>query len=162
MNIPFSLSGGDQFTANVEQSRRVAASYKFGLGSISTLGCNPDCGCEVRRLMAIDLPQQVELLRAACRRLVLQPDEEPARKGMSRTIAVTPLLARPHETTFVRGLLDEARSTADELAFRLEGPGCDRIVVCALAAAFSRTLAKLRSQLRTTPAFSAGDFESHL
>jgi hypothetical protein len=111
--------------------------------------------------MAIDLQQQVELLQAACRRLVLQPDEEPVRQDMLRTIAISALQAGPNETTFVRGLLDEARANADHLAFRLEGPGCDRLVVCTLAAVLSCTLAALQSQLRATPAAST-NFNSPL
>jgi hypothetical protein len=112
--------------------------------------------------MAIDLQQQVELLQAACRRLVLQPDEEPVRQDMLRTIAISALPARRNDTTFVRRLLDEARSNADDLAFRLEGRGCDRLVVCTLAAVLSCTLAALQSQLRAKPTASTANFDSPL
>jgi hypothetical protein len=81
---------------------------------------------------------------------------------MLRTIAISPLLAGANDATFVRGLLDEARANADDLAFRLEGPGCDRLVVCTFAAVLSRTLATLQSQLQAMTAASAGNFGSHL
>lgn len=116
--------------------------------AISTAVSNHDFGLEVRQLMAINLPRQVELLQAACRRLALHPDEEPARQDALRTIAIAPLVAGPDDTTFVRALLDEARSDAERLAFRLEGPGCDRLAVCALTAALARSLAELRARLQ--------------
>ena len=81
---------------------------------------------------------------------------------MLRAIAIAPLLPGPDDTTFVRALLDEARSNADALAFRVEGRGCDRLVVCALAAALCRTLTELQSQLHAAPDLATGDFESQL
>lgn len=98
--------------------------------------------------MAIDLQHQVELLQAVCRRLALQPNDESARQYASRAVSITPLLHGANDTIFVRALLSEARASAETLAFRLEGAGCDRLTVCTLAAALSRALAELRSQLK--------------
>ena len=95
----------------------------------------------------IDLGQQVTMLEAACRPLLLRPDDTDLREKVARTIAIMELTEAPTDNAFVRGLIAEVRAHADSLAFRLEGTGYDGLHISARTALLCQTLAHLRVQL---------------
>ena len=97
--------------------------------------------------MTVEIGQQVQMLEAACRHLLLRPDDADVRENLARTIAIVELAATPADTSFVRGLIAEVRSHADSVAFRLEGAGYDCLHVSATAAMLCQTLVHLRAQL---------------
>ena len=98
--------------------------------------------------MTFDVYEQSVFLQSACRRLTLHPQEEAFRRDMMRAIARVPLIPDLAEMAVVRFLASDARDHANSLAFRLEGPGCTRLVVCVETAALARALALLQEQLR--------------
>ena len=95
----------------------------------------------------IDLGQQVAMLEAACRPLLLRPDDVDLREKVARTIAILELAETPTDNAFVRGLIAEVRAHADSLAFRLEGTGYDGLHISARTALLCQALAHLRVQL---------------
>jgi hypothetical protein len=95
----------------------------------------------------LDLGQQVKMLEAACRPLLLRPDDPGARANLARTIAIMELATTPADSAFVRGLIAEVRAHADSLAFRLEGSGYDGLHISARTALLCQTLAHLKVQL---------------
>lgn len=94
-----------------------------------------------------DLGQQVTLLEAACRHLLLRPDDVVAREDMARTIATVKLPTGPDDSLYVRSLVNEVRAHAVTLAFRLEGRGYDCLYIRATTAMLSQALAHLKLQL---------------
>jgi len=97
--------------------------------------------------MTAQLGRQVKMLEAACRHLLLQPDDMAVRESLARTIAAMELTTTPKDTAFVRGLIAEAQAHADSLAFRLEGVGYDGLHISARTALLCQTLVHLRLQL---------------
>jgi hypothetical protein len=95
----------------------------------------------------LDLGQQVTMLEAACRPLLLRPDDAGARENVARTIAIMELAEAPTDSAFVRGLIAEVRAHADSLAFRLEGSGYDGLHISARTALLCQALAHLKGQL---------------
>ena len=98
--------------------------------------------------MTVELGQQVTMLEAACRHLLLRPDDTLVRESMVRTIATMELAATADDNAFVRGLVDEAQAHADSLAFRLEGIGYDCLHISARTVLLCQTLTQLKLQLR--------------
>ena len=106
-----------------------------------------------------DLAHQVATLEAACRHLLLGPDDALARESMARTIAAMELAVRPDDGSFVRGLVDEVCAHAESLAFRLEGVGYDSLHIRATTALLCQALAHLKLQL--ADATAGGDLRRH-
>lgn len=106
----------------------------------------PDC------FDGLEPPRQAEVagaylkLEKACQELMLQPDEFGKRVGICRLLKSDNCSAfRPG--TLARGLAEEARAHADDLALRLDHAGSDALTIRAAAARLHQTLACLRVEL---------------
>ena len=100
--------------------------------------------------MTVELGRQVTVLKMACHHLLLRPDDVLVRESLARTIATTELTASPEDSAFVRGLVDEVRTHAESLAFRLEGAGYDCLHISARTALLCQALGQLKLQLRAS------------
>ena len=95
------------------------------------------------------------MLEFACRQLMLHPHEASARLAMAAAVTATRLEAASQDSAWTRGLLNELEGYGDDLAFRLEQPGCETILAGAAAARFFQSLTILKEQLEQTPAHCA-------
>src|SRR5215218_9062931 len=98
-------------------------------------------------LRKTELERQTQMLETACRHLLLRPLDALARERLARTIAAVTLATEPDDSTSLRGLVDEVRTRADSLAFRLESAGYNGLYISAATAMLCQTLAQLRAQL---------------
>ena len=98
-------------------------------------------------LQNAELERQAQMLETACRHLLLRPHDALAREHLARTIAALTLATEAHDSTSLRGLVDEVRALADSLAFRLESMGYNGLYISAATAMLCQALAQLRVQL---------------
>lgn len=98
--------------------------------------------------MTTELGRQVTVLKMACQHLLLRPDDLLIRESLARTIATTE--PSPEDSAFVRGLVDEVRTHAESLAFRLESAGYDCLHISARTALLCQALAELKMQLQAS------------
>ena len=91
--------------------------------------------------------QNAAVLDLACKKLLLRPRDEMTRQVVASVMSSARLTPAARDSPLVRGLIDEARTQGDDLAFRLEQRGCDAIFVSAVAAKLCQTLAALRQHI---------------
>lgn len=86
-------------------------------------------------------------LEQACQCLVIQPEELESRHAICRLLGMDVCHAfRPG--TLARGLAEEIRAHADDLALRLDHAGSDALTIRAAAARLGQTIACLRGELQ--------------
>src|SRR5437868_6843469 len=94
-----------------------------------------------------ELERQTEMLETACRHVLLRPHDAVAREHLARTIGAVTLATEAADSPSLRCVLDEVRARADNLAFRLESFGYDRLYISAVTAMLCQALAQFRAQL---------------
>ena len=99
-----------------------------------------------------ELERQALMLEAACRQLLLRPQDALAREHLARTIAATTLAAEVEDSTSMRAVVDEVQARAESLAFRLESAGYNGLYISAATAMLCQALVHLRMQLATLDA----------
>lgn len=87
------------------------------------------------------------MLEAACRQLLLRPQDALAREHLARTIAATTLAAQVEDSTSMRAVVEEVQARAESLAFRLEGVGYNTLYISAATAMLCQALVQLRVQV---------------
>ena len=92
------------------------------------------------------------MLEAACRQLLLRPQDALAREHLARTIAATTLAAEVEDSTAMRAMVHEVRARAVSLAFRVESVDYNGLYISAVTAMLCQELVHFRMQLATVDA----------